>query len=138
MFYKYAGNYSVELLQLHDDKFFVFGDNMKRYGKKGQAIVRDECNAMGIATKFAPSNDSYAFFTDAELPVIITEIVSDLKKINYASQRRSVVVPVTSDGRISLGLGLAKLDVKAPVIYSIIATYLESLAQDKSDRKSVV
>jgi hypothetical protein len=85
---------------------------------------------MGIATKFAPSNVPYAFFTDEKLPAIITEIVSDLKHINFASKRRPVVIPVTSDGRISLGLGLAKLDVKAPGVYSIISTYLESLAQD--------
>jgi hypothetical protein len=33
------------------DFLFIFGDNDKKIGKKGQAIIRDEINAYGIPTK---------------------------------------------------------------------------------------
>lgn len=37
---------------------------MKRYGKRGQAIIRNEPNAYGVATKRYPSMDDWAFFSD--------------------------------------------------------------------------
>ena len=58
--------FSVDLVRKNPDKVFLFGDNLKGYGKGGQAIIRNESNAIGIPTKKAPSMDKTAFFTDAE------------------------------------------------------------------------
>lgn len=101
---------------------------MRRYGKAGQAVIRDAPNALGIATKVAPKMTGTALFHDNNFHDLITEVVNDLKHVKFASHRRDIVVPFTSDGRISLGLGLARLDEKAPTIYAVISTYLTSLA----------
>ena len=54
--------FTERLLRENPHKIFVFGDNMKRYGKRGQAVIRDEPNAYGVATKRYPSMDNWAFF----------------------------------------------------------------------------
>ena len=54
---------------------FVFGDNDKRTGRgkeSGQAVIRDNSNALGIRTKKSP----YEFYTDKELE-------SNKKKIDH-------------------------------------------------------
>lgn len=51
--------YTPELLRANREKIYVFGDNMKRYGKRGQAVIRDEPNAFGVATKRHPSMDAF-------------------------------------------------------------------------------
>lgn len=58
--------YTPELLRASPEKIFVFGDNMKRYGKGGQAVIRDEPNAFGVATKRHPSMYDWAFFSDKD------------------------------------------------------------------------
>jgi len=58
---------SPELLRENPNKFYLFGDNLEGKGKGGQAIVRDEPNAIGIPTKKAPRRDESAYFTDDEL-----------------------------------------------------------------------
>lgn len=47
--------YTIQLLNQNKHKIYVFGDNMKRYGKGGQAVIRDCPNSFGIPTKRYPS-----------------------------------------------------------------------------------
>jgi hypothetical protein len=51
-----------EYLIEHPDHIFVFGDNTKRVGRRGAAILRYEPNTYGFITKRYPSNDDDAFF----------------------------------------------------------------------------
>ena len=59
--------YTKELLRAHPDKLFIFGDNMENRGKGGQAAIRDEPNAFGIATKHSPHTGGSAYFSDDDL-----------------------------------------------------------------------
>jgi hypothetical protein len=55
---------SPKLLRENPNWLFVFGDNALRYGKGGQAVIRDEPNAFGIVTKLKPNNTNDSYMTD--------------------------------------------------------------------------
>lgn len=55
-----------EWLQQHPEYIFVFGDNLKRFGKGGAAVCRDEPNAYGFITKKYPSNRDDSFYRPTE------------------------------------------------------------------------
>ncbi|TFZ54475.1 hypothetical protein E4V01_25170 [Methylorubrum sp. Q1] len=64
---RYEGRITRPMLQAERGTLFVFGDNLQRRGRGGQAAeMRGEPNAVGIPTKRAPSMDDSAFFTDAD------------------------------------------------------------------------
>jgi hypothetical protein len=56
--------YDKQLLRDYPSVYFVFGDNLKRYGAGGQAVIRHEPNAIGIATKRAPGISREDYFSD--------------------------------------------------------------------------
>jgi len=89
------GLYTKKLLRVNPNKVYVYGDNMKGYGKGGQAIIRDEPNAFGIPTKRYPSKDSWAYFSDKE-------------------DERMAVIVFPSGG---IGTGLALMSGKSPKIF---------------------
>jgi hypothetical protein len=113
-----ANYYTSELLKANPDKIYVFGDNNERQGKKGQASIRDEPNAMGISTKLRPSADENAFMTDAQGSANAATIDSDIAKIKATG--KTVVFP--KDG---LGTGLAALKSKAPWTYGYLLSRLK-------------
>jgi hypothetical protein len=100
-------------VKANPDKIYVFGDNTKRVGTGGQAQIRNNPNAMGIATKLAPSMEESAFMNDNDLDNNKSVIDSDIAKIKAAGN--PVVLP--KDG---FGTGLAKLKEKAPQTYSYL------------------
>lgn len=102
--------YTVEYLRRHPDKIFVFGDNLERKGKGGQAIIRGEPNVFGIVTKRFPSMTEDAFFCDRLDEIVAIE--SDLTKLFSLSLVRDIVFP--SSG---IGTGLSKLKEKSPHIW---------------------
>lgn len=57
---------SPQLLRENPNYLFVFGDNTLRYGKGGQAVIRDEPNAFGIVTKLKPSTSNDSYMTDKD------------------------------------------------------------------------
>jgi hypothetical protein len=105
---------SPEVLKTNPDKFYLFGDNLQGKGKGGQAIVRDEPNAIGIPTKKAPRRDESAYFTDDEL----ADNKAAIDKA-FAKLPDNAVIVVPEDG---LGTGLADLPRRAPKTFA----YLES------------
>ena len=111
--------FSVNLVKKNPDKVFLFGDNLKGYGKGGQAIIRNESNAIGIPTKKAPSMDKTAFFTDAEY-------TSNKKVIDEAFNKiprgKTIVVP-----KDNLGTGKAQLKQKAPKTWFYLQEKLKEL-----------
>lgn len=102
--------YTSKLLRSNHEKIYVFGDNMKAFGKGGQAIIRDEPNAFGVPTKRYPSKDSWAYFSDKEDERLA--VLSSLRKLYVIGQSKVIVFP--SGG---IGTGLAKMNEKSPKIF---------------------
>lgn len=100
-------------VKANPNTIYVFGDNTKRTGTGGQAQIRNNPNAMGIATKLAPSMDDSAFMTDLDLASNKSVIDSDIAKIKATG--KSIVLP--KDG---FGTGLAKLKEKAPQTFAYL------------------
>jgi len=112
--------YSVADVQANPNKIYVFGDNTQRTGTGGQAQIRNNENAFGIATKIEPNNSKEAFMSDIDDGRMVTwyeaniaVIDKDIAKIK--ADGRPVVLP--KDG---LGTGLAKLKEKAPQTYAYL------------------
>lgn len=93
------------------DFMFLFGDNLQRVGMGGQAKeMRNEPNAIGVATKKSPSMSDDAFFTDDEFEDNVKELLNDLwPAIGHISNGGILVIP--ADG---LGTGLSELPSRAP------------------------
>lgn len=113
-----------KMMQEHPETLFVFGDNMMEQGFGGQAKeMRGEPNAVGIPTKFLPSYDDKAFFTDDDIYRVKSKIDAQvLKLFLHASAGGNIVWP--QDG---IGTGLADLKNKAPAIWKLIESYRNAL-----------
>jgi hypothetical protein len=108
-----VSRYSDSDVKSNPNKIYVFGDNTQRTGTGGQAQIRNNTNAIGIATKLKPSNAEDAFMSDKNLTNNKSIIDSDIAKIK--ATKKVVVFP--KDG---LGTGLAKLKEKAPQTYEYL------------------
>jgi RecJ-like exonuclease len=99
---------------------FVFGDNMEQRGLGGQAAeMRGEPNAVGVPTKWRPSMDEDAFFSDRDVlnRSVIDAIESAFIRLKRAIlEGRNVVLP--ADG---IGTGMAQLRIRAPLVAAFIA-----------------
>ena len=113
-------------LQKEPHKLFVFGDNMARVGYGGQAReCRDEPNAVGIPTKWAPGMAEKDFFKDKDLPKIKGTLDAEFDRLwKHVQDGHAIVLP--QDG---IGTGLAELPKRAPVIYAYIQKRLEGMVR---------
>ena len=94
-------------------KLYVFGDNLIRYGKGGQATIRDARNSFGIATKRLPSMAPNAFFEDMESDYIACfEDIKRLQETLESGEFDTVVLP--KDG---LGTGLSRMPENSPKLF---------------------
>ncbi len=102
------------------DKIFLFGDNLKRFGYKGQAReMRGEPNSIGIITKKYPSNSAESFIYDKDF-----KYIKDIIDKDFASIPDNVTVVIPLNG---LGTGLAKLDTTSPLLFQYIKDKIEEL-----------
>ena len=108
--------YSVADVQANPDKIYIFGDNTEGWGKGGQAIIRDEPNAFGIATKDSPRD----FMSDDNFEANKARIDADIAAIK--ADGRPIVFP--EDG---IGTGRADLENKAPQTWAYLQEQLEGL-----------
>lgn len=108
----YMDRYDIKTCREHPDKLFVFGDNMKRKGRGGQAVIRYEPNAFGIATKRCPSMASEAFFSDA--PDEMATLMGDLRRL-YKLNPSVIVFP-----SFGIGTGLARMKEVSPEIFQLM------------------
>lgn len=115
--------YTRQLVRLHPDTLFVFGDNMVGRGFAGQArACRGEPNAVGIPTKWYPAMDPRAFFTDDDLPKVKSTIDARfLRCVDHLRTGGIVACPP------EIGTGLAQLPTRAPRIYTYITRCLMRL-----------
>lgn len=106
--------FSVELCRANPDKIYVFGDNLLKRGKGGQAVIRDEPNTFGIPTKRAPSMAEGSFFSDKpDEARAITEVLGELLKL--MQDGKTLVFPAAG-----LGTGLAQLEQRSPLIWKYL------------------
>jgi hypothetical protein len=107
----------------------VFGDNLERRGKKGQAVIRGLPNAVGVATKWRPSKDEDAYFYDSQYHDVIPRVERDLNVVERLLQNdRLVYLPIQM-----IGSGLAELPSRAPRIFSYVDSFLKRLYIEYKD-----
>lgn len=117
-----VSKYSIADVKANPDKIYIFGDNLEKKGKGGQAVIRDEENAFGIPTKNKPSTSKDAYFADT---ILINNIPTDMFDNNTLAIENAIQ-KIKKDGRLvvfpkdGLGTGLAKLKEKAPKTYSYL------------------
>lgn len=106
--------YSIEQCNQNPNKLYVFGDNLKRVGKGGQAMIRDAYNAFGIATKRTPSMDEAAFFSDRpDEAIALFEDIYNLVYTFYNNETFDTIV-LPADG---LGTGLSEMPHRSPRLF---------------------
>lgn len=110
-----------EMLREEPDTLFVFGDNMARTGMGGQAAeMRGEPNAVGIPTKWRPSMQPEAFFSDRDLVAWHEATRGDLTRL--VDHVGKIVWP-----KSGIGTGRAKLKGRAPLIWEFIENIRKGL-----------
>jgi hypothetical protein len=114
-------NYTPEFLQSKPNYTFVFGDNLQRIGNSGQAIIRNEPNSVGVATKRSPSHTKDAYMTGTEAD--FSAVDADLLHIESLIESGSYVI-FPSGG---LGTGLSRLQTHAPKLLSYIDYFVSNL-----------
>ncbi len=122
---RYEKRFTVEGCRKNRNDLYLFGDNLKRIGKAGQAIIRDEPNAFGIPTKRGPSMGSKAFFTDADSGIFRLHLMPEINRARRLLQLGGFVV-LPEDG---IGTGLAQLETRAPLCWALLQTEVASLKQ---------
>ena len=113
-----------DVVKNNQDTLFIFGDNFTRKGLGGQAKeMRGENNAFGIVTKKLPSNTNDSFMTDTELDSNKREITNDVNRIIdefKTGKYKKIILP-------TIGVGLAKLNTKAPLTWNHLQAELNRL-----------
>lgn len=112
--------YSVKDCNSNPHKTYIFGDNIKRRGKGGQAIIRDCENAWGIPTKIFPDMEESSFFSDKFDE--INNVCFELQLLLGTYRKTKYIFVFPADG---IGTGRAKLKEKSPLIYQIISRFLK-------------
>ena len=74
-------NVTQELLDNNPNAYFVFGDNLERWGHGGAAKLRDHPHAIGFITKKFPDNKDSSFYKPEEYSPVFFEELEKLKKI---------------------------------------------------------
>jgi len=113
--------FSLEQCLENPNKLYVFGDNMVRYGKGGQAGIRDCSNSIGLATKRLPRMTNDSFFSDKADEYIVVE--ADIEKILVEMQKphyKTLVIPAAG-----LGTGLSQMPTKSPKLFEHMVGILE-------------
>jgi len=70
-----------EFLDNNPNAYFVFGDNLERYGHEGAAKLRDHPHAIGFITKKFPDNKDESFYKPEEYSAVFFEELKKLKTI---------------------------------------------------------
>ena len=123
--------YSVQTCREHRDWLIIFGDNLgsrnntsiKPHGKGGQAIIRDEPNAVGIATKMSPTMEEVGFFNDGDYDRVLKHYNKVFSRLEKHLAKNGVIV-WPEDG---IGTGLAQLAERAPKIWTMLDRFKAQL-----------
>lgn len=120
-----------QMLRSEPDTLFVFGDNLARFGRGGQAKeMRGEPNTIGLPTKRSP----YQYLTDSDINRIRVATHDDINLLKWQLESGKIVVWPAA----GIGTGLANLKIKAPSIlkfYDNLLADLEALAKSYENKK---
>lgn len=96
---EWHGRWTIADARKHPEAIFVFGDNDQRYGHGGQAVLRNQPNAMGLRTKKLPSMGERAFYSDMEFETNVAKIQEDLNRIQtYLQEGKKTWARTASNG----------------------------------------
>jgi hypothetical protein len=107
---------------------YVFGDNVLRKGLGGQAgEMRGEPNAVGVATKYLPSMERDAFFTEESAAIDAQKRIldTDMKPL-FSHLKDGGIVIFPADG---IGTGLSRLPELAPTTYAYLEEKLSAMVK---------
>jgi hypothetical protein len=121
----FNGFWTINDTKTYSNYLFIFGDNDLKQGKKGQSIIRDQTNTIGIPTKKKPSSYSSSYYYD-------TEYEENIKKIDKAFEEivirlkneefKGIILPENG-----IGTGLAKLQINAKNTLKYIENKIQEL-----------
>lgn len=115
-----------EMVRANRNTVYCFGDNMARAGLGGQAAAcRGEPNAVGVPTKWRPSRDEGAYFTDADF--LLDDVKRALVEAFEALMRALLAGKDVALPTRGLGTGLAELPLRAPKIHGWIEDRMAAL-----------
>ncbi|MEW5424829.1 SLOG family protein [Amorphus sp. 3PC139-8] len=120
-----CGKLTPEVLKRREHACFVFADNARRAGTAGQATVRGLENAIGVATKWAPSMVDTAFFRDQQegpWKILARDLAAVRRRLEAGDE---VVWP--ADG---IGTGLARMGEHCPRLYEKLCVTARDLFRD--------
>ena len=132
----FKGWWTVADVQANPSLLFVFGDNDKKYGAGGQAIIRHEHNTCGIPTKKTPTDAYSSFYNDEEYDDNCQKIINSIENIkalimynytgpNNTKKYQGVVFP-----QDNFGTGLAQLPTRAPRTFTFLNSKVEELKKE--------
>lgn len=110
----------------------VFGDNIVRRGRKGQAIIRYEPNAFGLLTKRYPSVSDSAYFDDF-VASDFEAVEQSLRDLWRASRGKDIIFPYHG-----VGTGLSQMPERCPVLYKYLCGTLRQhfgIINDRSNNE---
>jgi len=119
--------YSIEQCRINFDTLFIFGDNLDRIGMGGQAVIREQKNSIGLATKKKPTMQKEDFFTDAEFDEncqIIDEEIEKIIKFAEEMDFNKIALP-----QMGLGTGLSDMPRKCPKTFCYLTMKLIDVFQ---------
>ena len=108
--------YTPELVRANRDVLFVFGDNAERVGHGGQAVIRDEPNVIGVATKLDPAH----YFNDASQDDFDTMRMDLAILTDDLFNGETVVLP---EG--GLGTGLSDMPNQCPHLFELLEAHVQ-------------
>ncbi len=123
---EFARTFSTKICTENPDKIYVFGDNYTRYGKRGQAVIRDCKNTYGIPTKVRPTMDDDAFLSDDTLDSYIMHLARYKAELLSLTQSNTLVFPIGG-----IGTGLSQMPYRCPQCFQALSTVLETVTNHK-------
>jgi len=116
--------YTEDFIRANPDWLFVYGDNLDRHGKGGQAAVcRGKLNTIGIPVKRSPCQHDAAYFSNDDIDEWRKAAGKDMIRIEKALfDGKMVVFPERG-----IGTGLAQLEKRAPLIWHELQAWLDNI-----------
>jgi hypothetical protein len=111
----------------YKDYLFIFGDNDKKIGNKGQACIRNTFvkNTAGIPTKKEPNFNLHSYYNDNELELNKEKINNAIDIIIHRLKNEKFIgIIMPKNG---LGTGLADLQNKAPLTFKYLNSAIDKL-----------
>lgn len=123
---EFVSIFSTKICTENTDKIYVFGDNFTRYGKRGQAVVRDCKNTYGIPTKVRPTMDDDAFLSDDTIDSYIMHLERYKAELLSLAQSNTLVFPIGG-----IGTGLSQMPTRCPQCFQALSLMLEDITHHK-------